>query len=183
VRRIWATVACCLMLATTTGCSRQSSVPTAEPPLPLAAPKGMTQVTPDQSATFMPLVNRYFYVRKQAVLAGDPEVIWREFPPLREGYNRQAGINAEADVINGYRSIAAVDGNVDPESYARLKTVVDGDQAVLLVNGTEMYLTKAFSESGGQVQVMLFLEKRSDGWTLVKTDETTIAEYKAALAK
>jgi hypothetical protein len=143
----------------------------------------MTQVTPEQSATFMPLVNRYFYVRKQAVLAGAPEVIWREFPALKEGYDRQAAVNAEADVVAQYKGLQVIDGNVNLQSYARLKAVVDGDRAVILVNGSELYLTKLFSESGGQVQMMLYLEKRTDGWTLVKTDETTIAEYKAALAK
>lgn len=180
--RIWAALTLCVMLMTAAGCS-QRTAPTSEPPLPLAAPKGMTQVTPEQYAAFVPMVNRYFYVRKQAVLAGDPEVLWREFPALKEGNNRQAGINAEAGVISGYRSAGPIDGNVDPESYARLKVLVDGDKAVVLVNGTEMYLTKEFTESGGQVQVMLYLEKAGAGWRLVRTDETTLAEFHDSLQK
>lgn len=180
MRRLWAAVTLCLMLVIIAGCSR-STAPQAEPPLPLAAPRGMAEVTSEQHATFMPMVHRYFHVRKQAVLAGDPEIIWREFPALKDGRNSQAGINDEATAIAGYRPLAPIDGNVAPESYARLKALVDGDKAILLVNGTEIYLTKEFSQSGGQVQLMLYLEKRRDAWTLVKTDETTIAEYKAAL--
>lgn len=182
MRQLWAAATLCLMLATTAGCSRSTAAKT-EPPVPLVAPRGMAEVTPEQYATFSPLVNRYFYVRKQAVLAGDPEIIWREFPALREGYSRQAGINAEADVVAGYRPLEIIDGNVAPESYARLKVLADGENAVILVNGTELYLRKDFAESGGQVQVMLYLEKTTEGWTVIKTDETTIAEYKEALKK
>ncbi|MDF2630143.1 MAG: exported protein of unknown function [Symbiobacteriaceae bacterium] len=185
MRRLLATAVLGAVLGALVGCSTGSAgaTPKIEPPLPLAAPKGMAEMTPAQYAVFHPIVNRYFYVRKQAVLAGDPAVVWREFPALKEGYDGQAGINAEADAVGGYKSLTFIDGNMQPESYARLKAQADGDRAVVLVNGSEVYLHKDFSESGGQVQVMLYLEKTGDGWTVVKTDETTLAEYHQALKR
>lgn len=77
-----------------------------------------------------------------------------------QGLDKQAAINAEADVVARYRDMAVLDGNVAPEQYARLQARVDGERAVLLVNGAEIFLRKAFERSGGQVQMLLYLERR-----------------------
>lgn len=152
-----------------------------EPPLPVGAPEGLAEVTSVQWAELHPVVNRYFFYRKQAVVAGNVKVLWQQYPALREGMNRDAAVNAEADVVERYRSLQVIDGNVAPEHYARFRVKVDGDKAVVLVNGMELYLRREFEESGGQLQIMLHLERQGGGWTVVKTDETTEAEYHQAL--
>ncbi|MDB4897782.1 MAG: exported protein of unknown function [Firmicutes bacterium] len=151
------------------------------PPLPVGAPAGLQAITPEQFVQFHPVVNRYFYYRKQAVIAQDVAILHREYPDLKQGTDVRAGINAESDTIAQYKGLAVIDGNVEPEHYARFLVREDGNNAVLLVNGLEMYLRKDFGESGGQLQLLLFLEYRSGVWTVVKTDETTLAEYHQGL--
>jgi hypothetical protein len=151
------------------------------PPLPVGAPAGLQAITPQQFAQFQPVVNRYFYYRKQAVIAQDVAILHWEYPDLKQRTDVRAGINAESDTIARYKGLAVIDGNVEPEHYARFLVREDGNSAVLLVNGSEMYLRNEFGDSGGQLQLLLFLERRSGVWTIVKTDETTLAEYHQAL--
>jgi hypothetical protein len=151
------------------------------PPLPPGAPKGLEQHTPQQSSKFEPVMNRYFYFRKQAVVTRDLEVLQREYPELKQGTDKQAAINAESDVIDRYRGLEIIDGDIEPEHYSRFLAHEDGDKAVLLVNGLELYLRQNFEDAGGQLQILLFLERRDGVWTVVKTDETTTAEYHQAL--
>lgn len=178
IRRWAALVALLLSMA---GCSSAGGGGKSDPPLPAGAPRGLAQATPEQFTRYIPVVNRYLYLRKKAVVTGDVGVLWREYPSLQTGMDRQAAINAEANVVAGYRGLDLIDGNVQPESYARMMVTETGDTAVVLVNGTELYLRKDFGESGGQLQLLLFLERRAEGWTVVKTDETTLAEYHQAL--
>lgn len=126
------------------GCTAKSGGQV-KPPLPAAAPAGLTEMTPTQFAAF------------------------------------ETVVNAELEVVARYLGMDVIDGNVQPEAYARFRVQEDGDKAVVLVNGTELYVRKDFSESGGQVQLLLFLERRNDVWTVVRTDETTEAEYHQAL--
>jgi hypothetical protein len=176
VRSMLITGALCLMLMVS-GCAAKSAVQQ-EPPLPPGAPTGMEQTTAQQ---FMPVVNGYFYYRKKAVVAGDVEILWKQYPALTQGMDKLAAINAESEVVAQYRSLDVIDGNLEPEHYARFKARVDGDNAVVLVNGMEMFLRRNFDESGGQLQILLYLERRDGVWTVVKTDETTLAEYHQAL--
>jgi hypothetical protein len=150
-------------------------------PLPLVAPKGLADLTPEQFAKFDPVVSRYFHYRKQAVIAQDVTILHREYPDLKSGTDELAGINAESDVVAQYRGLDVVDGNVEAEHYARFQVYEDGDTTVLLVNAMEMYQRKDSNRTGGQIQFLLFLERRGGVWTVVKTDETTLAEYHQAL--
>jgi hypothetical protein len=150
------------------------------PPLPVGAPAGLQAITPEQLVAFRPVVRRYFYYRKQVVITGDVTILHREYPDLKQATDVRAGINAEPNLVTAWgRDI--VDGNVELEHYARFLVRQDGDKAVLLINGLEEYLHKNFTDSGGQLQLLLFLERRDGLWTVVKTDETTLAEYHQAL--
>lgn len=139
-------------------------------------PDGLKEVTPAQFAEFSPVVNRYFYLRKQAVIKQDVEVLFREYPELRQGADPVAGINGESQTVAQYRTLEVIDGNVEPEHYARFQVREVGDKAVVLVHGLEMYLRKNFDESGGGLKILLYLERREGAWTVVKSDETTLAE-------
>lgn len=171
---------CLALVLVLTGCAAKGDRKQ-EPPLPPGAPSRLEQITPQQSAQFQPVVNRYFSYRKQAVVAQDVEVLHREYPDLKYGMDRTAAINAESDLVARYRGLDVIDGTIAPEHYAPLKAQVNGDRGVLLVNGLELYLSKSFTDSGGQLQLLLFLERRGGVWTVVKTDETTDAEYHQAL--
>ncbi|MGE5674513.1 MAG: hypothetical protein ACM3XM_11630 [Mycobacterium leprae] len=152
------------------------------PPLtgsvPPNAPPGLAVHTPQQRAEFEPVLNRYFYLRKQAVITGDLTKLWAQYPALREGTNAQTGVNAEADVLARYRALQVIDGDIDSATYERFLVQEDGDRAVLLINGTELYLTREFKRSGGALQLLLYLERQGGAWTIVKTDETTLPEAK-----
>ena len=129
----------------------------------------------------MPVVSQYFAYRKQAVLAGSPEVLWEAFPALKAGMDRQSGVNIESDVVARYRSLAVTDGEVRLEHYAPLQVVVRGETAVVLINGVELYRRQGGGDSGGQLQLLLYLVRRDGAWTVARTDETTLAEYHDAL--
>jgi hypothetical protein len=175
--RSWLTTGGFCLILMVSGCAAKSAVKQ-EPPLPPGAPNGMEQATAQQ---FKPIVNRYFGYRKKAVVAGDVEILWQEYPALKQGMDKRAAINAESDVVAQYRGLEVIDGSIEPEHYARLMARVDGDKAVVLVNGMEYFLRKGSDYSGGQLQILLYLERRDSVWTVMKTDETTLAEYHDAL--
>jgi len=178
---IWKTAMGALILVLLLhGCTAKSGGQS-KPPVPSAAPAGLTEITPTQFAAFEPVVNRYFYFRKQAVVQQNADALYREFPDLAQGTDKAAMVNAESDVVARYRGMDVIDGNVQPEHYARFLVREDGDKAAVLVNGMELYLRKDFGKSGGQLQLLLFLERRGGAWTVVRTDETTVAEYHQAL--
>jgi hypothetical protein len=176
----WLTSTILAVALAAAGCATKPS-PAQDPPPPSAAPPGLQQMTPQQFTEFQPVINRYFHYRKQAVVTQDIAPLWQQYPALKDGADPQKAVNAESDVITRYRTLKLIDGNIQPEQYARFKAKVDGDQAVILVNGTELYLTDTYQESGGQLQILLYLQRQGTSWTVAKTDETTLAEYHQAL--
>lgn len=137
----------------------------------------------DEWATFIKPIREYMYYRTQAVLVGDVQLLWDRYPRLAEGSDINKGINAEKheiDILN--KDIDRIDANYQLESYSRLKIFkLAEDRVVVLVHGDIVYTTRDFDITGGELLIEIELEKVEHQWTVVKTDEYTIEEYKAWL--
>ena len=124
-------------------------------------------------------VNKYFYYRRLAVVARDAEILWSRFPELRTGEDLTAGINTEGWTAT--RSASArtlVDVVYSLEGYDRMRMRVSGDEVVVRVHGLERYVAADFSDgTAGEFIIDLYLRRNGAGWTVVKTDEMTLAEF------
>ncbi len=123
----------------------------------------------------MPAVREYFYYRKQAVIAGNVEVLWKQYPELKVGTDFSRGINAEEFFINNMQGLKPFDGNIFPEYYEKMKVNLSGEAAVVLVHGMELFLnideTGKFDDSGGEFKIIIFLRQQDDQWTVIKTQD------------
>ncbi len=75
-------------------------------------------------------VREYLYYRKQAILNQDVSKLWLRYPELKQNI----ALNHK------YQSVKALDSNIEPEKYERLKVKVAGDVAEAIIHGTESYL-------------------------------------------
>jgi len=73
------------------------------------------------------------------------------------------------------------DGNIFPEAYEPIKVKVQSDETEVLVHGMELYLfldeNKEFTESGGEIKIVLYLHLKNGHWTVFKTDEVLQSEW------
>jgi hypothetical protein len=60
----------------------------------------------------MPVIREYFYLLKQAVLTGDPNLLFSRYHDLATGTDREKGINTEAQHIASMQSLSPFDGNI-----------------------------------------------------------------------
>lgn len=151
-------------------------------PTTTSSGSGFVEPDPDTWVMLMPAVREYFYYRKQAMLAGDVEVLWARYPELRNDADISKGINAEGSMISAYLGMKLFDGNVFPESYERIKVKAGEERAEVLVHGLELYLYRqedgSFQDSGGEVWIDLYMRRSADRqWNVYKTDAVTDAEY------
>ncbi len=140
----------------------------------------MTESELEGWVTFISAIRSYFHYRTQAVIGNDIEILWTRYPLLAQNTDFQLGINVEqreVDTLNN--GVTVIDANVDIENYDHIKTqVLNEKEAVIQVHGSLVYLKEDFEESGGEILMDIFLEKQDNGWTVVKVDEYTEAEYK-----
>lgn len=127
-------------------------------------------------------VNEYFHYRKLAVVARDAEILWTRFPELRRGEDLATGINTEGWLAmrsDTARSLADVVYDLDRYDRVRMRTV--GDDVVVRVHGLERYIQADFSNgTAGEFILDLYLRRQQENWTVVKTDEMTLAEFHEA---
>ncbi|MBP1934225.1 hypothetical protein [Ammoniphilus resinae] len=125
-------------------------------------------------------VREYMYYRTQAVLQNDVQVLWDRYPLLESSSSRQNGVNTEKYEVESLNdSFKLIDANFSEEGYERIKVKQLSDQeAVILVHGGIGYLRDDFEESGGEILIELYVEEKDHHWTVVKTDEYTLEEYK-----
>ena len=130
---------------------------------------------PETWVKFMYIVREYFYYRKKAMVAGSAEILWKRYPELKQGIDISKRINSEGNTISNYQGLKPFDGNVEPEGYERMKVKLSGENAEVLVHGSELYLYRDeagnFEDSGGELEIVLFLRKDGNQWTLYKTME------------
>lgn len=125
-------------------------------------------------------VREYMYLRTQALLKNDINILWERYPALKEHINLAEGINVEQNELESLnKGHRLVDANYDIENYERIKVkTLNENEVIILVHGSILYLADDFEESGGEFLMQLFLRRNGDNWDVVKTDEYTLPEYK-----
>ncbi|HHY21163.1 MAG TPA: hypothetical protein GX525_04610, partial [Bacilli bacterium] len=110
----------------------------------------------------------------------DINILWEKYPSLENNIDRELGVNVEKyEVETLNRSFDLLDANYNIESYERIKVkAIDENEVVVLVHGSIVYLKNDFEESGGECLIEVFLEQKDNHWSVVKTDEYTLPEYK-----
>lgn len=141
-----------------------------------------TNPDPQTYVSLMPIIREYFYLRKQAVLSGDPDPLLTRYPDLAAGADLEMGINIEAHHIASMQSLAPFDGNIHPEYYEPIRIKESGETMEILVHGMELYLWNneddTFNESGGEFKMVLTVRKEGNTWQIIKTDQVTLQEWK-----
>ncbi len=125
-------------------------------------------------------VREYMYHRTQAVINNDCNIIWGRYPELKENMDREKGVNVEKDEGESLnQGFALVDANYNIESYEKIKIkAINDNDVIVLVHGSIVYSRSDFEESGGEFLMKVFLKQKENEWTVVKTDEYTLPEYK-----
>lgn len=139
-----------------------------------------TELKPADWVKYSALIREYMYSRTQAVLNSDVQLLWDKYPDLSKNIDRGQGINAEKFEVETYnKNFSLLDANIDIESYEPIKMkIISSKEVVILVHGSITYLNKNFEESGGEYLLNVFLKQKGQRWTVVKTDEYTLPEYK-----
>lgn len=142
--------------------------------------EGFVEPDPTQWVEYSKPVREYMYYRTQAVVDNDINVLWNRYPALKEQVDNQKGINVEKFEVGSINEgFKLIDANFDMESYEPIKVDVKSeDEVVVLVHGSIVYVRDDFEESGGEYLIELNLQRTDSQWTVVKTDEYTLSEYK-----
>ncbi len=141
--------------------------------------QSLAEPEPGTWVMLMKPVREYLYYRKQAVISGNPQILWDRYPALALGRDPAHGVNNEAFMIGNFQVLNLFDGNIEPEAYDRIRVVLGDDgTAQVLVHGMELYLyvdpAGGFDESGGEFKIVLFLFSRDSlAWTVCKTVDIT----------
>lgn len=137
---------------------------------------------PETYAAIMPVIREYFYYRKQAIISGSTEQLFSRYPELKRDIELSKGINAEEFHIKNYRQLQPVDGNIFPEYYEKIKLKIDHDKAEVLLHGMELYLfsdeNNEYQDSGGELKMIIHMQRKNDRWCIYKTDEVTQSEWR-----
>lgn len=125
-------------------------------------------------------VREYMYYRTQAVINNDINILWERYPELKENIDSEKGVNVEKNEVESLnQGFELVDANYNIESYERIKVnAINDNEVTVLVHGSIVYLRDDFDESGGEYLMKVFLKQNDNQWTVVKTDEYTLPEYK-----
>lgn len=142
--------------------------------------EGFVEPEPSDWVQYIKPVREYMYLRTQALLKNDINILWERYPALKEHINLAEGINVEQNELESLnKGHRLVDANYDIENYERIKVkTLNENEVIILVHGSILYLADDFEESGGEFLMQLFLRRNGDNWDVVKTDEYTLPEYK-----
>jgi hypothetical protein len=148
---------------------------------PLQHRPGFTEPDPETHVMVLPAVPEYFYFRKIAMISGEPEILWAQYPEIKTETDIPKVINAGGFIISNYRGLKLFDGNVSPQYYERIKVRAGADGTEVLVHGMEFHFfledNGLFNESGGEIKIVLHLQRKDDRWVVVKTDEVVQGEW------
>jgi len=177
-----------LIAPTTTTTSMPKLTATFTPEISPSTPEGTSENAteffrpdPETYVRVLPAVLEYFYYRKQAMIAGNVEILWEKYPELKNDTDFSKGINLEGFHISNYHGLKLFDGNIFPEAYEPIKVNVKPDEIRVLVHGMELYLfldkNGEFTESGGEIKIVLYLHMKNGHWVVFKTDEVLQSEW------
>ena len=136
-------------------------------------------VDPDPNTWVMLMkpVREYFYYRKQAVISGDIQALWKRYPPLGQGGDIPRGWNSEGKLVDNMRGLAPFDGDISIEAYEKIKVIVSEQRAAVLTRGQETYLygpQGQFDISGSAFTIIVFVCELGDqSWTVYGTHDIT----------
>ncbi|KKO52700.1 hypothetical protein [Paenibacillus sp. DMB20] len=86
--------------------------------------------------------------------------------------------------VENTRDFNLSDANVQEESHERIKVRQMNDrQAIVRVHGSLIYVKDDFDVARGELLIHLHLERKDGRWTVVKSDEYTLPEYKEWIKK
>lgn len=132
--------------------------------------------------TYLKPIREYMYTRTQAVLNHDVNILWEKYPELKNNIDKDKGINIEKDEIDLMKNV--IDANYSIESYEPIKLKkINEQEVIILVHGSISYVKKDFDEAGGEQLIEVYLQKKNDRWTVVKTDVYLEHEYQEWLEK
>lgn len=142
--------------------------------------EGFVEPEPSDWVKYITPVREYMYYRTQAVVNKDIHILWDHYPDLKENIDHKQGVNIEKyEVESLNQNVNLLDANYNIEDYERIKVKSINDNNVeVLIHASMIYLRDDFDESGGEYLIKLFLEHKNNHWTVVKTDEYTLPEYK-----
>jgi hypothetical protein len=142
--------------------------------------KGFNEPEPSDWVEYIKPVTEYMYFRTQAVVHNDINILWDQYHGLKDDSDLEQGINVEKyEVETLNEGFELIDANFNIESYDRIKVKsINDNEVIILVHGSISYLRDDFDESGGEYLIKLFLEHKDNKWTIVKTDEYNLPEYK-----
>ncbi|MGM1048777.1 MAG: hypothetical protein ACQEXX_21895 [Bacillota bacterium] len=146
-----------------------------------AATDDFVDISSSEWGEYIKVVREYLHLRTKAVLEKDINVLWKQFPQLAHHMDRKTGINVEQDELDHLKSFKLLDANYNEESNDRIQVKKLGsNKAVVLVHTEITYLLDNYDISGGELLISLHVQRNheSDPWTVVKTDEYTLSEYK-----
>lgn len=143
---------------------------------------GFDEPDPETYLSLAPVVWEYFHHRKAAVLSGKIDAFYVQFPNLVIDAEPLQGINAEAFYVAGLQSFDLIDGDIFPEYYQPLRLKTMPDHIEILTHGMELYLYRDiagnFNQTGGEFKIILYLRPDGDDWTLFRTHQITLAQWK-----
>lgn len=142
--------------------------------------EGFVEPDPSDWVEFIKPVTEYMYYRTQAVLNKDINILWDKYQALKDNIDLKQGVNVEKyEVESLNESFELIDANFNIEGNERIKVkTINDDEVIVLIHGGIAYLRNDFDDSGGEYLIKVFLEHKDNHWTVVKTDEYTLPEYK-----
>ncbi|WP_339265288.1 hypothetical protein NYE54_18775 [Paenibacillus sp. FSL K6-1330] len=142
--------------------------------------EGFVEPEPSDWVKYITPVREYMYYRTQAVVNKDIHILWDHYPDLKENIDHKQGVNIEKyEVESLNQNVNLLDANYNIEDDERIKVKSINDNNVeVLIHASMICLRDDFDESGGEYLIKLFLEHKNNHWTVVKTDEYTLPEYK-----
>jgi hypothetical protein len=124
-------------------------------------------------------VHRYYERYRDALLRCDVDRFWAVYPELAHGADIPSGVNVEWMRVRTACEQRYASASFDLERYAPLRVHARGDGADVSIEGFEWYTDARGDNSGGGFRVTLSLREDTRGWTVVRSDEVTLAEYHA----
>ncbi|OLO39386.1 hypothetical protein BTR23_10140 [Alkalihalophilus pseudofirmus] len=142
--------------------------------------RGFVEPEPSDWVDYIKPIREYMYHRTQAVINNDIQILWQKYPELKHNIDLEQGVNIEKYELKPLNEgFDLLDANYNIESYDRIKVKsINEDEVIVFVHGSIGYLRNDFEESGGEYLLKIFLKQIDSQWTVVKTDEYTLPEYK-----
>ena len=161
-----------IVMSTVAGCRGAGSPSTS----------GFDEPDPETYVRLAPVVWAYFHHRKAVALSGNLDAFYVQYPELATDADPLQGINAEAFHAAALQSFDLVDGDIFPEYYEPFRVRTLPYHIEILTHGMELYLYRDaagnLGQTGGEFKIVLYLRPEGEGWTLFRTHQVTMDQWK-----